>query len=55
LTRPGAGIENREGTVDGAAAGGLRSEGFDRPVRRCFSLGVGGTAWIDEVQVWKVT
>jgi hypothetical protein len=34
LTRPGAGIENREATVDGAA--------------------VGGTAWIDEVQVWKV-
>ena len=41
-------------TVDGAAVGGLRSEGFAHPVKRWFSLGVGSTAWIDEVQVWKV-
>lgn len=41
-------------TLDGKLLGSHRSEGFSHPVKRWFSLLMNPTAWIDDVDVWKV-
>ncbi len=41
-------------TLDGKLLGSHRSEGFAHPVKRWFSLLMNPSAWIDEVEVWKV-
>lgn len=41
-------------SIDGALVGSHRSDGFAHPMKRWFSLGVPSTAWVDEVQVYKV-
>jgi len=41
-------------TLDGELLGGHRSPGFGHPIKRWFSLGVGTTAWIDDVRVYRV-
>jgi len=41
-------------SLDGRLVGSHRSEGFAHPVKRWFSLLMNPTAWIDEVEVWKV-
>ena len=41
-------------TLDGKPLGSHRSEGFAHPVKRWFSLLMNPSAWIDEVEVWKV-
>jgi len=41
-------------TLDGKPLGSHRSEGFAHPMKRWFSLGINPTAWVDEVEVWKV-
>ena len=41
-------------SIDGQPIGSHRSEGFAHPVKRWFSLGVGATAWIDDVKVYRV-
>jgi len=41
-------------SLDGAFRGGHRSPGFAHPVKRWFSLGVGTTAWVDDVKVYRV-
>ena len=41
-------------TIDGQPVGSHRSEGFAHPMKRWFSLGVGSTAWIDDVKVYRV-
>jgi hypothetical protein len=41
-------------TVDGKLLGSHRSEGFAHPMKRWFSLLMNPSAWIDEVEVWKV-
>ena len=41
-------------SLDGKLLGGLRSPGFAHPVKRWFSLGVGTTAWVDDVKVYRV-
>ena len=39
--------------MDGKTVGTHRSEGFAHATKRWFSLGIGTTAWVDEVKVWK--
>jgi predicted NBD/HSP70 family sugar kinase len=39
--------------MDGKTVDTHRSEGYAHATKRWFSLGVGTTAWIDEVKVWK--
>lgn len=41
-------------TLDGTLLGSHRSEGFAHPVKRWSSLLMNPTAWIDEVEVWRV-
>jgi hypothetical protein len=41
-------------TLDGKPLGGHRSEGFAHPTKRWFSLLMNPSAWVDEVEVWKV-
>jgi hypothetical protein len=41
-------------TLDGKPLGSHRSEGFAHPMKRWFSLLMNPSAWIDEVEVWKV-
>ena len=41
-------------TLDGTLIGSHRSEGFAHPMKRWFSLLMNPSAWIDEVEVWKV-
>jgi hypothetical protein len=41
-------------SLDGRLFGSHRSEGFAHPVKRWFSLLMNPTAWVDEVEVWKV-
>jgi hypothetical protein len=41
-------------SLDGRHVGSHRSEGFGHPVKRWFSLLTNPTAWVDEVEVWKV-
>jgi hypothetical protein len=40
--------------LDGKLTLSHRSEGFAHPVKRWFSILAGSTAWIDDVQVWKL-
>lgn len=41
-------------TLNGKPLGSHRSEGFAHPMKRWFSLLMNPSAWIDEVEVWKV-
>jgi hypothetical protein len=41
-------------TIDGTPVGSHRSEGFAHPMKRWFSLGIGSTAWVDDVKVYRV-
>jgi hypothetical protein len=41
-------------TLDGKPLGSHRSEGFAHPMKRWFSLLMNPSAWVDEVEVWKV-
>jgi hypothetical protein len=41
-------------TLDGKPLGSHRSEGFAHPMKRWFSLLMNPSAWIDDVEVWKV-
>lgn len=41
-------------SIDGTPVGSLRSPGFAHPVKRWFSLGIGSTAWVDDVKVFRV-
>ena len=41
-------------TLDGKPLGSHRSEGFAHPMKRWFSLLMNPSAWVDEVEAWKV-
>jgi len=41
-------------SLDGRLLGRHRSAGFAHPVKRWFSLGIGTTAWVDDVRVYRV-
>jgi len=41
-------------TLDGTPVLDWKSEGFGHPNKRWFSLLVGSTVWVDDVQIWKV-
>ena len=41
-------------SVDGKSIGQLKSDGFAHPVKRWLSFGFLSTAWIDDVQIWRV-
>ncbi len=41
-------------TLDGKPLGSHRSEGFAHPMKRWVSLLMNPSAWVDEVEAWKV-
>lgn len=41
-------------TLDGKRLGSHRSEGFAHPVKRWLGMLMGTTAWVDDVEIWKV-
>jgi hypothetical protein len=41
-------------TLDGVLLGGHRAEGFAHPMKRWFSLLMNPTAWVDDVEIWRV-
>lgn len=41
-------------SLDGMPVGSHRSEGFAHPTKRWFSLLMDPTAWVDDVEVWRV-
>jgi hypothetical protein len=40
-------------SIDGKLLGSHRSTGFAHTTKRWFSLGIAGTAWVDEVKLWS--
>jgi hypothetical protein len=41
-------------TIDGQAIGQFKSEGIAHPTKRTLRLGVNKSAWVDDVQIWKL-